>query len=93
MVPFWEALYDADAEVVLGGHAHHYERFAPQTPSGQEDQAQGIREFVVGTGGNGLNSFGTVKANSQVRNANTLRRAEADAAPHQLQLGVCPRGG
>ena len=93
MVPFWEALYDADAEVVLGGHAHHYERFAPQTPGGQEDPAQGIREFVVGTGGNGLNSFGTVKANSQVRNANTLRRAEADAAPHQLQLGVRPRGG
>lgn len=65
--PFWEALYEADAEVVLSGHAHHYERFAPQTPSGQADQAQGIREFVVGTGGYSLNTFKSVQANSEKR--------------------------
>ena len=65
--PFWEALYEADAEVVLSGHAHHYERFAPQTPSGQADQAQGIRQFVVGTGGYSLNSFKSVEANSEKR--------------------------
>ena len=65
--PFWEALYEADAEVVLSGHAHHYERFAPQTPSGQADPAQGIREFVVGTGGYSLNSFKSVEANSEKR--------------------------
>ena len=65
--PFWEALYEADAEVVLSGHAHHYERFAPQTPSGQADQAQGIREFVVGTGGYSLSTFNSNQANSQKR--------------------------
>ena len=58
MKPFWEALYAAKADVVLNGHIHNYERFAPQTPSGAEDDpARGIREFVVGTGGYSLNTF------------------------------------
>ena len=60
MKPFWDALYAAPnkAEVVLNGHIHNYERFAPQTPSGVEDDpARGIREFVVGTGGYSLNTF------------------------------------
>jgi hypothetical protein len=71
MKPFWEALYAKGAEVVLNGHIHNYERFAPQTPTGVADPAQGIREFVVGTGGKSLNTF-TNKgvANSQVRQAN-----------------------
>ena len=43
VAPFWEALYDAGAEVVLNnGHAHVYERFAPQTPGGQADPQAGI---------------------------------------------------
>jgi len=67
VAPFWEVLYEAGAEVVLNGHAHNYERFAPQNPDGQLDQAQGIREFVVGTGGRSLNSFGTIRTNSEVR--------------------------
>ncbi len=52
MRPFWQALYDANADVVLSGHAHDYQRFAPQNPAGSADSARGIREFVVGTGGN-----------------------------------------
>ena len=75
MVPFWDALYEAGAEVVLNGHAHHYERFAPQTPGGQADPEGGISQFVVGTGGKSLNSFGTVQANSEVR------LADADSTP------------
>jgi hypothetical protein len=47
---FWNVLYAGGADVVLNGHDHHYERFAPQTPEGQLDP-NGIREFVVGTGG------------------------------------------
>jgi hypothetical protein len=49
--PLWRALYDAGADLVLNGHAHNYQRFAPQTPAGAADPARGIREFVVGTGG------------------------------------------
>jgi hypothetical protein len=71
VAPLWDALYDAGAEVIVNGHDHDYERFAPQTPSGAGNSATGIRQFVVGTGGASLRSFGTVKANSQVRNSGT----------------------
>jgi hypothetical protein len=49
--PFWDALYAYGAEIVLNGHEHNYERFAPQTPTGEGDSEKGIRQFVVGTGG------------------------------------------
>jgi hypothetical protein len=68
----WTELYNAGAEIVLSGHQHNYERFAPQTPAGAADPSFGIRQFVVGTGGTGLNAFGsTVMANSEVRNGTT----------------------
>jgi acid phosphatase type 7 len=51
MEPLWEALYEAGAEVVLSGHEHNYERFAPQDPEGRADHQRGIRQFVVGSGG------------------------------------------
>jgi acid phosphatase type 7 len=66
--PIWQALYDYGADVVLNGHDHDYERFAPQTPTGVLDTAHGIREFVVGTGGNSLYSWpGNPIANSEIR--------------------------
>jgi hypothetical protein len=69
---FWDALYDYGAELVLSGHAHVYERFAPQTPSGKADPDHGIRQIVVGTGGSSLYRFGSARPNSQVRNASTF---------------------
>ena len=71
VAPFWTALYAAGAELILNGHEHLYERFAPQTPSAVADAAGGIRQFTVGTGGRSFYSIGTVKANSQVRNNDT----------------------
>lgn len=65
----WNLLYDARAELVLVGHDHNYERFAPQTPAGAADPVRGIRQFVVGTGGTGLRSLGTRKSNSEVFDA------------------------
>ena len=43
--------YEHGAEIVLGGHDHVYERFAPQKPNGEPDPVGGVRQFVVGTGG------------------------------------------
>jgi hypothetical protein len=62
----WKDLYAAGADVVLNGHDHNYERFAPQTPTGTLDNTFGIREFVVGTGGRNTSAMGTTKANSQI---------------------------
>jgi chitodextrinase len=49
--PFWDALYAANADVVVNGHDHNYQRYVPMTPTGARDDVRGIREFVVGTGG------------------------------------------
>ena len=66
---FWDVLYGAGAELVLNGHDHDYERFAPQDPGARPDRAYGIREFVVGTGGAGLRPLGTTAPNSEVLSA------------------------
>jgi hypothetical protein len=72
MQGIWQALYDYGAEIVLSGHDHHYERFAPQDAAGARDDAHGIRQFVVGTGGGQLYSLpGGGITNSQVRNDKT----------------------
>jgi len=67
--PLWQALYDANADVVVNGHDHDYERFAPQTPDAAPDPKRGIREFVVGTGGKNHRPFKEPKPNSEVRDA------------------------
>jgi beta-lactam-binding protein with PASTA domain len=67
---FWQILYAAGAELVVNGHDHTYERFAPQAPSGAADPL-GIREFVVGTGGRALYPIGVTEPNSEVHNVET----------------------
>lgn len=64
--PFWEALEQAGAEVVLAGHDHLYERFAPQASNGAAS-ADGIRQFTVGTGGKQLYRVERVAPHSEVR--------------------------
>jgi len=66
--PVWQDLYNAGAELVLNGHVHNYERFAPQTPTGARDDARGIVEIVSGTGGASHYSSGPPIANSLVQN-------------------------
>ncbi|PYP13795.1 MAG: hypothetical protein DMD54_15550, partial [Gemmatimonadetes bacterium] len=70
--PLYQDLYDAGAEVVIVGHDHDYERFAPQSPDGVADSLFGIREFVVGTGGGGLFVVYPPTPNSEVLDNNTL---------------------
>ena len=67
MQPFWDALYEAGADVVLTGHDHIYERFAPMAPDGRADAARGIRSFVVGTGGRSLYAIANAAPNSEFR--------------------------
>ncbi len=66
--PLWNALYEYGADLVLNGHDHIYERFAPQRPDGTADSAYGIREIIIGTGGRPLYNFNTIKPNSEARN-------------------------
>jgi hypothetical protein len=73
MDAIWRILYSFGADVVISGHDHDFERFAPQTADAEPDLSRGIREFVVGTGGGSLHAFrSVVQPNSEVRNADTF---------------------
>jgi hypothetical protein len=63
----WTDLYQGGAELLLSGHAHNYERFHPQNVTGGRDDAFGVRQFVVGTGGVNLELNQTSIRNSAAR--------------------------
>ena len=67
----FQALYDYGADVLLVGHDHAYERFAPTGPGGQLESERGIREFIVGTGGAPHYDFRFIQPTSEVRNSET----------------------
>ena len=92
--PFWRALYEAGADVVLNGHEHLYERFAPQTPDGTLDPARGIRQFTVGTGGRREYGFGETQANSEIRQTGTdgVLKLELDDDGYRWEF-IPVRGG
>lgn len=69
MADAWDMLHAAGAELVLSGHDHDYERFAPQDARGNLDRARGLRQFVVGTGGAYATPFLRIRDNSEVREA------------------------
>jgi len=62
----WRLLYQHGADIVLNGHDHNYERFAPQDDNGKADPAGGIREFIIGTGGGGVYRPKGKQPNSEV---------------------------
>ena len=72
VAPFWDALYAGGADLILNGHDHDYERFAPQNPEGDRDKANGITEIVVGTGGGEMRGMGRTVPNSIVRQGRLL---------------------
>jgi len=71
MQAIWQILIQVGADVVVNGHDHDYERFAPQDANGKATP-NGIREFVAGTGGRSLRGFGSTKPNSEVRNSSSF---------------------
>ena len=78
----WKVLQEAHADIVLVSHDHNYERFAPQDAEGNRDDAHGIREFVVGTGGARLSPLLINKAHSEIADNSThgvLRMTLKDA--------------
>jgi acid phosphatase type 7 len=91
--PLWEALYAADADVVLNGHDHNYQRFAPQDPDGNADPQRGIREFVVGTGGRSHYSILGPIANSEVYNDETYGVLKLTPHPEGYEWRFIPVEG
>jgi hypothetical protein len=91
--PLFQALYEANADVVLNGHDHDYERFAPQTPNGVADAKRGIREFVVGTGGKNHRPFGETKPNSELRDATAFGVLKLTLKPNSYDWQFIPEAG
>ena len=76
---FWQLLYEHHADLVLNGHDHLYARYRPLDPSGNYDPKRGIREFIVGTGGETLDKVVTVPTSPADTGA-TFNAANLDAA-------------
>lgn len=94
MRAIWQALYEGGADVVIAGHDHIYERFAPQTPAGAPDTARGIREFVVGTGGRDHYAIrGKPVSNSEVRNDDTFGVLALTLHPASYDWRFVPAAG
>jgi hypothetical protein len=89
---FWRDLYAAGADIVLNGHVHNYERFAKQNPDGQA-VANGIREFVVGTGGDSHYTSGSPIANSQIQDDSTFGVLKLTLHPGSYDWKFVPVAG
>jgi hypothetical protein len=72
MQGYWDSLYAAGADVVVGGDDHVYERYAPQDPHGAYDPRRGLRQFTVGTGGAQLYPVEEVRRHSVTRNTKSF---------------------
>jgi hypothetical protein len=91
--PFWQDLYQSKVTLVINGHDHDYERFAPQDPDGKADPARGIREFVVGTGGKSHRPFAKPLPTSELRNADTYGVLKLTLHPHGYDWEFIPEPG
>lgn len=80
----WQAMVAGHGDVVLNGHDHDYERFAP---------IQGVREFVVGTGGRSHYPFGVTEPGSEVRNGETFGVLVLTLHPTSYDWRFVPAGG
>lgn len=56
---WWKLLYANHATLILNGHEHLYARMRPMDPAGNYDPKNGIPEFIVGTGGEALDTLAT----------------------------------
>jgi hypothetical protein len=91
--PFWDMLYQAGAELVLNGHDHDYERFAPMNPNGDVVRPGGIREIVVGTGGGGTRPFNKTAPHSEFRLAGTYGVLQLTLHPASYEWDFLPTSG
>src|SRR6266487_3703551 len=89
----WQSLYNHNADLILTGHDHIYERFAPQTADGTLDTARGLREFIVGTGGANHTTLTTIAANSELRNVDTFGVLKLTLHPTSYDWQFAPEAG
>ena len=93
MSAIWQVLHIAGAEMLLSGHEHAYERFAPQDPEGNLDAESGVRQFIVGTGGASLRNVEDVQPHSEARNTEAFGVLKLTLAPDSYAWEFVPIDG
>jgi hypothetical protein len=93
MAPIWNDLYNANADLVLVGHKHFYERFAPLNTTGAVDNARGLREIIVGTGGEDHSGKPAPRAGSIVRENLTFGILKVGLHPGSYDWRFVPEPG
>jgi hypothetical protein len=88
--PLVQAFYDYGGELVLVGHSHFYERYAPQDADGNLDPARGVREIIVGTGGRNVYGVGRIRPNSEARDGRTFGVLKVTLDPTSFSWAFVP---
>jgi hypothetical protein len=83
MRPAFDLMQRSGVDIILSGHEHVYERFAPQRADGTADPARGLRQFTVGTGGAVLMGFASPLANSEFRSSGSFGILRLTLSPGQ----------
>ena len=91
--PLVQDLYDAKAEVLLTAHDHIYERYAPSDPAQHIDRANGIQQFIVGTGGRDLSGLAPAEPNVEVRDNTTFGVLRMTLHPSSYDWQFVPESG
>ncbi len=91
--PVWETLYKFGVDVVLTGHDHDYERLSPMNAQGNPNVNNGIRSFIVGTGGKSHYDFGKLRPTSEVRNSDTFGVLKLTLRPRSYDWEFVPEPG
>jgi len=93
MQPLWAALDEAGVEILLSGHSHDYERFAPVDANGVPDPVEGVRQFVVGTGGAFFTGIGSTIPYSEVAQNDTFGVLKLTLHPTSYDWLFVPEAG
>ncbi len=91
--PLFATLHEAQVDLVVTGHEHSYQRFAPLDQFGNEDRAAGLREIVVGTGGKDLKSLQVLAPNTEARDDKTFGVLELTLRPTDYAWKFHPVAG
>ena len=77
---WWKLLYKSHATLILNGHEHVYARFRPMDPTGNSDPRHGITQFIVGTGGEAIDTLAR---------SPTARSATPTSRPRRIRPSAC----
>ena len=90
LVPLWRILSGRGVSVAVAGHDHIYERFAPLNAAGVADTVNGVRQFVVGTGGAHRYEIGSLLPGSEAHSSEAFGLLKLTLLPDRYRWSFVP---